>query len=108
MNELLNPNTISIKDLFEEEFDGMTNETVTLNELIRIQQELPNQLLNSLRLKEKGFLLWLKKGTPDWNLTSIPRLNVLPAVKWKQMNIKKMDPRKHKQSIQKLSDVLQL
>lgn len=108
INELLNPNAIPIEDLFEKEFDGMTNEPITLDELHQVQRELPKRLLNSLKRNEKQFLLSFKKGNPDWNLITIPQLKELPAVKWKLINIKKMDRQKHKRAIQKLSDVLQL
>ncbi|TVR27638.1 MAG: nucleotidyl transferase AbiEii/AbiGii toxin family protein [Balneolaceae bacterium] len=106
INELLNPNAIDIERLYYNEFEGMTAEVDILDELIDIQEELPKLLLRNLTDGEKEFLMSFKKGDPNWELMSMPKLKKLPGVRWKLMNIRKMDSDKHKAAIEKLENVL--
>ena len=106
MHELLNPNTINIEDLYYKEFEGMTEEEDILNELINVQRKLPVLLLNQITDKEKEFLISFKKGNPDWLLISLPGLEKLPGVKWKLLNISKMNVQKHEMALEKLKKVL--
>ena len=106
INELLNPNTIDIETLYYNEFEGMTEETNILDELIDVQKELPKILMGKLTDDEKVFLMSFKKGDPNWKLISMPGLEKLPGVQWKMLNIRKMDSDKHKTATKKLESVL--
>jgi predicted nucleotidyltransferase component of viral defense system len=106
MNELLNPNVIPIDDLYYKEFVGMTEEEDILTELTYVQKALPGLILNDLTNNEKEFLVSFKKGTPKWELISVPVLKDLPGVQWKLLNLSKMDKQKHKEAIGKLEQVL--
>jgi len=106
MNELLNPNAIDLKEIYTNEFDGITIEPVGLDELINIQKKLSGLLLKDLTDKEKEFLITFKKGDPQWDLMPIAHLKDLPAVQWKLLNIKKMGEAKHQEMIRKLEEVL--
>ncbi|MEX1014882.1 MAG: nucleotidyl transferase AbiEii/AbiGii toxin family protein [Candidatus Paceibacterota bacterium] len=106
MNELLNPNTVDLKDIYTKEFQGMTTETVELEELIEVQKELPEIMLKSLKDEQKEFLISFKRGEPKWDLVPLPHLNELPGVLWKLLNIKRMSNQKHHKALQKLEDVL--
>ncbi len=106
MNELLNPHFLDISDAYKNEFTGMAINEVQLEELIRVQEELPGRLLNKLTDIDKAFILSFKKGTPEWDLFPVKQLRDLPGVKWKLLNIRKMDRRKHKESYEKLGRVL--
>lgn len=106
MNELLNPNTLPIEDLYNKEFDGMTEEEDILDDLIDVQKSLPKLILNDLTNDEKEFLISFKKGTPDWKLIPIKILKDLPGVQWKLLNISKMDKKKHTHAVEKLEIVL--
>jgi predicted nucleotidyltransferase component of viral defense system len=106
MNELLNPNIISIDELYHKEFEGMTREEGILEDLIDVQQKLPGLIVSDLTDDEKEFLISFKKGSPKWELLPIPILKDLPGVQWKLMNILQMDKQKHKQAIEKLENVL--
>lgn len=106
MNELLNPNAIHLEDIYKKEFQGMTNEPVELNELIEVQKELPKLILEDLTGSEKEFLIAFKQGDPQWDLIPVSHLKDLPGVKWKLLNIRKMDKQKHKDMLEKLEVVL--
>jgi len=102
MLELLHPNLIDIKDVFELEFRGMTFEPIEFDELLRARENLIEIINESLPASEKKFLVSLKAGEPDWNLFGPDHIQNLPAVQWKLHNIRKMDKKKHKEALSKL------
>lgn len=106
INEVLNPNMIDLENIFKNEFYGMTNEPIDLDELVKIQEKLPGLLLNHFTDKQKEFLITFKKGVPQWELISVPHLKDLPGVKWKLHNIAKMERQKHKEALNKLEEIL--
>jgi len=55
---------------------------------------------------ERKFLLSIKQGKPEYNLMPFGNLDQLPALQWKVMNIRKIEPSKHKEMVRKLRDVL--
>lgn len=108
MLELLHPNLIDIKNIFELEFKGMTFEPVTLDELLSARERLIETINKSLTVNEKKFLVSLKTGEPEWDLFGPDHIQKLPAVQWKLHNIRKMDKKKHKEAISKLADFLEV
>ena len=48
----------------------------------------------------------MKQGQPVWDLLELEGIKDLPAVKWKLLNILKMDPAKHRKAVDKLRDYL--
>jgi hypothetical protein len=86
-----------IAEAFENEFQGMTRESVTLDELLSVRRQLRFDLPNALLAAHRNFLLGLVRGEPDWNLMSCPHLSEMPAIRWKLQNLVKLNksnPRK--------------
>ncbi|SMO38332.1 nucleotidyl transferase AbiEii/AbiGii toxin family protein [Fodinibius sediminis] len=106
IHELLNPNPIELEGTYRKEFEGMTNELVPLEKLIEVQDELPELLLEELTEKERAFLISFQQADPQWDSIPISHLKELPGVRWKLINIKKMDKRKHQEMGEKLEGVL--
>lgn len=106
MNELLDPRMQNIKGLFEDQFQGMATNAVTLEELTVIQHQLAKQVIEALDENEKMFLLSIKRGEPEWDRLGIPHLKDLPALQWKLMNIQRMDERKRETAYGKLARIL--
>jgi len=52
----------------------------------------------------KDTVFFKQQGQPVWGLLELEALKDLPAVKWKLLNISKMDPAKHRKTAYKLSD----
>lgn len=104
--ELLTPNLNDISAVYEKEFDGMTNIHVSLDQLKEVQHRLPTLLLEQLTDKEKDFLRSFQQADPQWDLMPIAHLKDLPAVRWKLLNIEKMDDHKHQEYGQILKEVL--
>jgi len=108
INELLNPNQLDISSIYTREFNNMTLEPVPLNELIDIRTKLVRELLISLTKDERNFLLSVKQGELDYSLLPFKNLDQLPALKWKIINVRKMNKKKHEIMLNKLREVLEV
>ena len=105
IHEQLNPNIQDIVQLFNKQFVGMTTEVVALERLIEVQNTLPRQVLAALNDSQREFLLGFKSGIPNWNLLPFNNIQELPAVRWKQQNLEKMDVIKKRQAMEKLQQL---
>lgn len=68
MYELLNPNLLDFKTVFNNEFQGMTTVSVTYQELCQVRENLIQLLQSELTYLERRFLLSVKEKKPDWTL----------------------------------------
>lgn len=110
LHELLNPNPNlqDMRKVYEEEFVGMTDHATSYEELVEIRLDLIKQILKSLTINERNFLVSIKTGTPNWALIPINGIDKLPGLQWKIMNVIKMNPTKHSHSLGNLKKVLEL
>ena len=106
--ELLNPNKIDISKIFETDFLGMTDENITLKTLLDSRDELIKIINLSLSKNEKLFIISFKNKKPEWNLLGLENIEKLPAIRWKQYNLAKMQEQKHKIALDKLRDFLEI
>lgn len=108
MSELLSPNFQDFRQVYENEFKGMSSIEVNYQELVKIRKELPSLILSRLSRSERKFLFSVKMGLPDFSLLSISGLENLPAIKWKVENILRMEPKKRIAATEKLKSILNL
>jgi len=73
----------------------------TRTRLIKIIQE-------SLSTDERRFLISIKSGNPQWDLIPIPGISELPGIRWKVMNVLKMDKHSKLTALNKLKNVLEI
>ena len=106
MNELLAPKLKDIEQLYADQFEGMTQDEVSLDDLLEVQRNLADIIVHGLDDSEKEFLVSIKRGEPEWDLLEIDHLNQLPSIRWKLINIRKMDSAKHKSTLDRLIRVL--
>ena len=104
--EVLNPNLTDIRPIFEKEFRGMVTEPVTCEQLAETRQELIERISAELTVEEKQFIVSVKEGRPQWELLGLEGVENLPAVRWKLLNIAKIDPDKHRKAVRTLRDYL--
>jgi len=104
--ELLNPARKNIEQLYEGEFVQIEEEQVSLAELELTRDKLIRLVNEKMTEKEKQFLLSFKNKKPDWDLLNLNKVEKLPAVNWKLMNLKKMKAHKHKAAYEKLQKIL--
>lgn len=104
--KLLAPNRIDIRHIYEEQFVGMTVEPVTLQMLTDTREALIHQLHEKLTDRHKEFLLRFKRGEPDWSLLPFENIDHLPSVKWKMLNLEKMEETRRNEAYEKLECIL--
>lgn len=108
ISDLLDPNPVEIDEIFKNEFVGMTEMDISVEELIDTRTELFELIRKSLTDSERRFILSVKSGDPDWDLLEIDHVKNLPAIQWKLKNILEMDKGKHNQAFDKLKKTLQM
>jgi hypothetical protein len=106
MVEVLSPQEKDIRDTFEKEFKGMITETIPVEALETTRNDLVEKLREELTPDERRFIVSVKEGRPRWDLLELEGVENLPAVKWKLLNISRMDPAKHQKAVHKLRDYL--
>ena len=98
MHELLVPIAHFKEELYDDEFVGMTRETVTKDALIETQERLHADIRGRLLGDIAAFLLSLHDANPDFNLIGLPGAADLPAICLKLINLEKLkgdNPEKH-------------
>lgn len=106
MRELLQPSRLDIRQIYETDFRGMTTEEVGYDELINVRETLIAEINRTLTSGERNFLLSLKEGKPSWDLFDLPHIKDLPAIRWKLLNIQKMEAQKRAEAVKQLERVL--
>lgn len=109
LHEILSPNKPDIAPAFDREFAGMSSIEVTLDDLettrIMLFAEVKARLTSERLAVLKGFL----SGEPDFAPIGLERAAELPAIKWKLLNLKKLqknNPAKHGDQIRLLHEIL--
>lgn len=107
MSELLSPSRKDISKVFETEFREMTEEPVTLDELLNTRERLTAHIHDTLTDQDRAFLLSVKNRAPDWTKLDLKGIENLPAVKWKLINLNRMNAERHKEALERLAEVLE-
>lgn len=97
-HELVRPSLAVLEDAFVKEFEGMTTQPVSLDELKTAREQMTADLLERLDDNAMRFLLSLHDGEPDFEAIGLPQGTDLPAVRWKILNLEKLkaqNPEKH-------------
>lgn len=106
INEMLNPNIHEITHLYNDQFQGMARSDVSLESLCEVQSTLPESIQDVFTEQDREFLIGFKNMKPDWGLLRYQNVKELPAIRWKQFNLDKMDTKKHQLAVDKLAEVL--
>jgi len=106
MVEILSPQKKDISDIFEKEFKRMIAEDIASELLEKTRDELVAIIRKELTSDERRFIVSIKQGQPLWGLLELEGIQDLPAVKWKLLNISRMDSTKHQKAVHKLRDYL--
>jgi predicted nucleotidyltransferase component of viral defense system len=109
ISEVISPMLIDQRQAFETQFSGMANIPFSYEDYERTRQQLVGQVQSILTNSDRQFLMSFKDGNPDWEQLSVKNARNLPAVQWKLRNIERLkhdNPRKHKEMISVLKQVL--
>jgi hypothetical protein len=105
IHEVLQPHLLDQRLVFEKQFQGMSDIQFTYDDFDNTRKKLIETVNSSLSDSDRSFLLSLKRGKPDWDLFPYAKLNDMPAVQWKLLNLQnliKSNPDKHKKMVSKL------
>lgn len=106
MSEVLNVRPKDMAQEFEQNFRGMTTELIELSALIDARAALVEAVVKRMPGQHRRFLLSFETGQPDWDLLGLPNVDKLPAVKWRQQNLAKIDESKRADLVAQLATVL--
>jgi hypothetical protein len=108
-HELLQPRLKDIRQAFEREFTGMTIGETSLDALLATREQLVAQIRSRIDETSKLFIRSFHALRPDWNLISAPAIRNLPAIRWKLMNLERLqieNPEKYQTILQQLDAAL--
>lgn len=94
ISELLTPNRKDLKQVFADQFEGMTLDPVSVTTLENARERLIERINADLTINEREFLLSMKRFEPKWDLLGLPGIERLPGPQWKLYNLRKMNPAK--------------
>jgi hypothetical protein len=98
-----------IRQAFEREFVGMTVSETSLDMLLATREQLIAEIRSRLDETSKLFLRSFHLLRPDRDLISSPTIRSLPAIRWKLMNLERLqteNPEKHRVMLQELDAAL--
>jgi hypothetical protein len=90
VHEVLFSRDNDLTPAFENEFDGMARDAITLADLQVARDRLRRDLRAGLTEAHRRFLLGLVTAEPSWDLMSCRHLTELPAVQWKLRNLARL------------------
>jgi predicted nucleotidyltransferase component of viral defense system len=108
MAEVLAPPRLDISAEYRRGFEGMVDESVPLDELLKAREDLIAEIVVKMPEQHKRFLISVKRGEPDWALFDLPGAKDLPAVQWKLENLAKLSAEKRAQLLKRLHAALQI
>jgi len=91
MAEVLAPRIKAIDEEYARAFDGMTEEQVSVVALNSAREQLIEMIVSGMPADHQRFLLSFERGKAEWDLLGIDHIADLPAVRWRQQNLDKLE-----------------
>ncbi|MCY4643202.1 MAG: CRISPR-associated helicase Cas3' [Bacteriovoracales bacterium] len=101
-HEMLHPRFKDITKTYRSEFEGMALYKISLEDILETRKLLVDEVIRILTPQDRKFLQGFIVNRPDWSLIGNEKIKEFPAVKWKLLNQKRMDPQKRNDHIDKL------
>jgi predicted nucleotidyltransferase component of viral defense system len=108
MSEVLAPPRLDISAEYRRGFEGMVDEQVTLDDLLKAREDLITEIVGKMPEQHKKFLISVKQGEIDWSLLDLPGVEDLPAVRWKLENLAKLSADRRAQLLNGLNQALEV
>lgn len=106
MHEVLNPTRRDLAHEYAHGFSGMTMEPVSLEELIETREKIIETMTDDMPSDHKKLLVSFVSGNPDWSSFNVKGAQELPAVQWRDVNLKKLDKGQRDELASQLSSVV--
>ncbi len=107
INEVLMPTLQDITRAYENEFRQMADTPIPVTELLDARANMINSVQNNLSDRHKEFLLTFKAMKPRWELLHLDGVEHLPGVKWKMINLQRMESEAHKDMLLRLEEKIE-
>jgi predicted nucleotidyltransferase component of viral defense system len=107
MSEVIAPTRKDISGEFARGFQGMTDKPVSLDELLEARESLIAEITGNMPDEHRRFLVSFERGEPDWLLLALDGVADLPAVRWRQQNLDKLDVQARAALVARLEKVLE-
>ncbi|WPE24283.1 nucleotidyl transferase AbiEii/AbiGii toxin family protein [Shinella zoogloeoides] len=108
-HELIKPSLADLDEAFVKEFEGMTIEPISLDDLKTVRDRMTTDILAKLDDRGAHFLLSLHDGEPDFAAIGLRQAAELPAVRWKLLNLQKLkeqNPMKHAEQRREIEQIV--
>jgi hypothetical protein len=86
----------------------MTVDPIALPDLLEARTSLVQQVVREMPDAHRRFLVSFERGNPDWALLGLPKVDRLPAVKWRIQNLDSITKNKRADLVAQLEQVLGL
>ena len=106
MFEVLSGRCRDLSDEYRDGFEGMTDEPVTIDELLQTQSAMIDALIGNMPDDHRTFLAGFEAGEPNWDLLNVPHAKELPAILWRQHNLDKLDAGRRTELVAALKETL--
>jgi predicted nucleotidyltransferase component of viral defense system len=109
MHEVISARRKDISREYERAFAGMTNEPVTLDELLAAREATIEAVIGNMPKDHRQFLISFDRGEPDWLLLgfeNVENIVELPAVRWRQRNLDGLGEKKRSALVENLKRAL--
>ena len=108
MIELLVPNRKDIREEFDRGFSGMTDEPVSLDDLLATRELLVRTMVEEMPAQHRRFLVSLEAGQPGWTSLARPEIENLPAVQWRLRNLATLAGKRRREMADALAIALKI
>ena len=105
-HSLLAPVLRDISQDFEQNFVGMTTDTIMLDTLLEAREKLIADVTGNMPDNHKEFLHSFYSRKPEWKLLGIDGVDKLPAVRWRELNLDKSGKGTCEALLRKLEEVI--
>jgi hypothetical protein len=93
IHEVMFPIARDISQEYERTFNGMTSDSVSLEQLCATRERLMLELQQGLDENERRFLITFARNQPEFSLLDVPHLAQLPGIRWKLQNLDRLAKR---------------
>ena len=106
ISELINPHFSDLKNIFYNQFLGITDMEISLNDLECTRIELAKIVKKNVFREYFDFIISFMNGNPKWKLLKYyDQAKYLPGIKWKLLNVMKMQNDKRMKEIKILENL---
>lgn len=104
--ELLAPARRELDDEFARGFAGIVETPVTVEDLLRTREDMVAEVVGGMPDEHRAFLATFESDDPDWSLLGAPHARTLPAVRWRMMNVARLDAARRAAEVKRLERAL--